>query len=795
MKFTLSWLKRFLETDANITEIANNLTNIGLEVENIIDRRDELKDFEVAYIRGTTEHPKADKLKICEVETKDGSLQIVCGAPNARAGIKVVLARVGTEIPSGKFKIKESEIRSIKSYGMLCSEDELLIGSDGDGIIELPLDAKIGESFIGYYGLDDPVIDINVTPNRGDALGVYGIARDLAAKGIGRLKTLEIPKINAQFDSNFTAEITDKTACPLFLLREIKDVENKESPDWLQKLLKNIGVKTISALVDVTNYMSYSFGQPMHAYDKSKLSGSLRVKVINENIQFKALNGKEYNLESGDLVIKDADNIQAVAGIIGAESSLCDMHTNNIILESAVFNSDDITKTGRRLQVDTDSRYRFERKIDQAFTTNALNIASDLILSICGGTSSSIICHGEPAPRVKHFSFSGEFLTKKTGICLKNQEICDILTKLGFVTSISGDNIELMVPSWRHDINIKEDIVEEIIRIFGYDKIPSVQLPNCDQVRIIPKEQKRISELKRILANRGYDEVLTWSFMDSISAKLFSIKMLDELFLVNPISSDLDYMRPSILPNLLKIASKNLARSMKDLSLFEIGPIFTNPEPEGELIMASGIRLGNDISKNCHINPRKINVFDIKADLETVLSYMGLSIEKCQFGENNLEYYHPTRSTSLMLGKNLIAHFGQIHPKVLKAYDIDCEVVGFELHLANIPFSKSKFGKRDEFIQSDFQITSRDYAFVINEAQRVGEILSYVKNINKKLIKSVDLFDIYSGDKLESGTKSIAFTIQIQADDRTLTEIDLNLISQSIIFGIEQRFYGKLREN
>jgi phenylalanyl-tRNA synthetase beta chain len=795
MKFTLSWLKQFLETDATLAEITNSLTQIGLEVENVFDRREELKNFEVAYIRSCMPHPNADKLRICEVETNEGTLQIVCGAPNAREDIKVVLAKIGTEIPLGKFKIKESEIRSVKSYGMLCSEDELLIGTDSNGIIELEQSAKIGESFIKYYGLDDPVIDINVTPNRGDALGVYGIARDLAAKGIGTLKAIEIKQIKSEVVTDITVEIGNKVACPLFLLREIRDIENKPSPDWLKKLLKNIGVKTISAVVDVTNYISYSFGQPMHAYDSNKLNGkSFAVQVLNDNQKFNALDNKEYNLEQGDLVITAGDVAQALAGIIGGKSSSCDLQTQNIVLESAIFSPDYITKSGRRLQIDTDSRYRFERRIDSAFTEKALNLATSLILSICSGKASQVISRGNIKYVDKCLTFSSEFFIKKTGIHLSNQEICEIIKKLGFTTSIT-DNIEITVPSWRHDINIKEDIVEEILRIYGYDKVPAVPLPGCDLKRIIPKEQKRIFDIKRILANRGYDEVVTWSFMDSSSAELFSHEMQDNMFLVNPISSDLNYMRPNILPNLLKIASKNLARSMKDLSFFEVGPVFVDPKQGGEIILASGIRLGSDMSKNCHTNTRLLDVFDIKADLEVALNHMGLSIASCQFSKTDLQYYHPMRHASLTLGKNIIANFGQIHPKILKHYDIDFNVCAFELYLGNVPFSKAKFGKRGEYIQSDFQVTLRDYAFVIPESQAIGEIIAYVKNIDKKMIKSVDLFDIYSGDKLELGTKSIGFTVQLQSEDRTLTEFDLNSLTQLIVSALQQKFNGKLREN
>jgi phenylalanyl-tRNA synthetase beta chain len=806
MKFTLSWLKQFLDTDAEIADIANSLTQIGLEVENIIDRREELKNFEIAYIRACKPHPNADKLRVCDVETKDGSLQIVCGAPNAREGIKVVLAKIGTEIPLGKFKIKESEIRSVKSYGMLCAEDELMIGNDSSGIIELDPSAIIGESFIKYYGLDDPVIDINVTPNRGDALGVYGIARDLAARGIGTLKPIEVVEITDLVKSDIMLKIDDQDASPLFLLREISNIQNQPSPDWLKRLLQNIGVKTISAAVDVTNYIAYSLGQPMHVYDRDKLhSKSFTVQLLNSREKFIALDDKEYDLEPGDLVVTDSADVQALAGIIGGRASSCDLDTQNIVLESAVFNADYITRSGRRLQIDSDSRYRFERKIDSAFTEKALNIATNLILSICGGVASQVISKGTLNNTQKRLSFSSDFFLKKTGIYLSNNEICKLLNKLGFTTVITN-NIEITVPSWRHDINIAEDIVEEVLRIYGYDKVAAAALPDCEIGKIIPKDYQRISDFKRILASRGYDEVVTWSFMDSTSAELCCNELKDSMLLVNPISSDLNYMRPSIIPNLLKIASKNLARSIKDFSLFEVGPVFCNADQRGEIMVASGIRLGHDIGKNCHTKPRLLDVFDIKADLEVVLEHMGLSLSSCkltmsesiqEFDNANsevLKLYHPTRCAQLFLGKNVIANFGQMHPKILKHYDINVHIVAFELYLGNVPFPKAKFGKRGEYIQSDFQVTLRDYAFVIPTAQSVGEIISYVKNLDKKLIKSVDLFDIYVGDKLESGTKSIGFTVQLQSNERTLTELDLNSLTQLIVSSVQQKFNGKLRE-
>ncbi|WP_341795037.1 phenylalanine--tRNA ligase subunit beta [Rickettsia endosymbiont of Rhinocyllus conicus] len=814
MKFTLSWLKQFLDTSASVTEIAQSLTAIGLEVEEIIDKAADLQKFEVAYIVSTKPHPSADKLKICEVETKNGNLQIVCGASNARAGIKVVLANIGVEIPNGKFKIKESNIRGEKSCGMLCSEEELLLASESEGIMELPKDAVIGKSFTKCYGLDDPVFVINVTPNRGDALGVYGIARDLAAKGIGTLKELEIPKVKSTFSSKIKLNIKDKEACPLFTFREIRNLKNKPSPDWLQKLLKNIGVKPISSIVDVTNYMSYSFGQPMHAYDADKLRGDVSVSRHCEehsfdaisgqqneiaaaalqprNDAFHALNDKKYLLNENDLVVKDENGVQALAGIIGGLSSSCDSNTTNILLEAACFNAKMVAASGRRLQIDTDSRYRFERNIDRNFTEKALNIATDLILSICdGGEVSEIVISGEKEPAKKTLDFPVDYLEKITGIKLNINEIEVILNKLGFVTDVKNEVIKVTPPSWRHDINILEDLVEEITRVYGYDKIESIKLPELEQDNSRLRDHKRISSFKRILASKGYDEVVTNSFMNSKDAKLFT-ELKDELFLLNPISVEDDYMRPTIVPNLLDIVRKNLARSIKDMAFFEVGPNFLDLNNEATYLTA--ILTGSYNNKNPHSMGRSYDIFDLKSDLETVFDYAGLSIEKCIVSNQATPlYYHPTRSVNLALGKNLLGHFGQIHPKILKHYDIKEEVFAFELNITNLPISKAKFGKRDEFIISDYQANFRDYAFVVDENQPVGEIMSYINNFNKKLVKSVILFDIYSGDKLPKGKKSIAIRVGLQADDRTLNEDDLNSFSKDLIANIEQKFQGTLR--
>ena len=590
MRFTISWLKQFLDTDASLEQIANCLTMTGLEVEEIEDNTKILDAFEVAEIIEAKPHPDADKLKLCKVQTKSGILQIVCGAPNARQGIKVVLANVGTLIPNGNFKIKQTKIRGVDSCGMMCSFEELGLSGASDGIIELVPEAVIGDKVAKYLGADDPVIHINVTPNRADALGVYGIARDLAASGIGKLKELKIPAINETFNSEHSINVKDSMLCPLFTIREIKNLNNTESPTWLKHLLENIGVGSISPLVDVTNYISYSFGQPMHAYDADKIDGTLFIEPLSSETQFKALNDKEYTLKKDDLVIKDAKEIHCLAGIIGGKNSACDANTKNVILEAASFSNESVAKTGRRAMIDTDSRYRFERNVDPAFTQNALDIATDLILSICAGEASKSINVGNAKLPTRTIEFPIDFLQSRTNLTLSEKEICSILNQLGFSCTTKGQIINITIPSWRYDVSLKEDIVEEIVRIYGYDKLPENPLPPVNVSRIIPREQRRISDIKRLLANNGSTEIVTWSFMDSKKAKLFE-EVKEELTLINPISADLDYMRPSILPNLLRATSNNINRSFRDLSLFEVGPVFKDTSDK-VITSASGVRTG-----------------------------------------------------------------------------------------------------------------------------------------------------------------------------------------------------------
>ncbi len=812
MKFTLSWLKNFLNTSASLEGIADNLTSIGFEVEEIKDRREELKDFTVAYIVATEPHPTAGKLKICQVQTNDGIKQIVCGAPNAREGIKVALAKIGATVPNGQLKIKEAEIRGVKSYGMLCSEQELQVGENSNGIIELPGDAKVGESILKYYGLDDPLIHINVTPNRPDVLGVYGIARELAAKGVGQLLPLQVPEIVNSFKSSFSVSL-DASSCTLFAVREIRDVNNYQSPLWLRQLLRNIGVSSISPLVDIANYISYSFAQPMHIYDADKLSRNIKVGLPPpaHKVVFTALNNKEYTLkhtgEDYPLIISDDKETHCLAGIIGGAASACSVDTKNALLEAACFDKVAIAKSVREYSIASDSSYRFERGVDQAFTLKVMDIATQLILELCDGSASQIIWAGEQTVKSKKITFPSikdflSFLYKISGMDFTYLEVSHILQKLGFVLEESGDSnaadnpqLEIKVPSWRNDVNIKEDIAEEVLRIYGYDKLPEIPLPAASNLlRIIPPYYTRTIDIKRVLANRGLSEVVTWSFMDINEAAMFG-EINNNLLIVNPISQELNYMRASIIPNLLRLAAKNFARSIKDLSLFEVGPIFSTTEAEGETCFAAGLRIGQNVPKNCYSKGQIFDVYDVKTDIAAILSHLGLAIDKCQISEINLPYYHKTRSACLKLGKTIIGYFGQLQPTIAKHYDLaNSEVVIFEINISALPPAKVRSGQKADFNPSHFQPTSRDYAFIIAKDQPVGEILSCIKNIDPHLIKSVELFDLYLDEKVGSNNKSIAVSVQIQANNRTLTEMDLINLNQLIIEKVEQKFAAKLRD-
>ena len=790
MKLTINWLKQYLDTNKTEFELIEGFNKVGLEVEEVVNQAEIYKSFIVAKIISALPHPEADKLKICQVDNGKEILQIVCGAPNARADIKVVLAPIGTIIPANALKIKASKIRNVESNGMMCSASELSIGGDSNGIIELPENYKIGEAFAPQHGLNETTIELSITPNRGDCLGIYGIARDLAAAGYGTLKALENIKLSGNFDSPIKVKLSS-SACSRYIGRYFKNVTNKESPDELKNLLKNIGVNPISALVDITNYFTFAFGRPMHVFDANKIS-DLEVRQAIKGEEFTALNDKNYQLTENDLVIASEDNILGLAGIIGEKKSSVTNESKNIFLEIALFDQDHIIKSGRYHQIDTDAKYRFERKLDPNFIETALNLVTKMIIEICGGEYSREILQETEKYQPRYVDFPLSELKKKIGIEYKKEEVINILSDLGFTIQDNGNILNLTIPSWRNDIAIKEDIVEEIARISGYDRIEEQELPNI-KFADFDLKQKNLYRISRFAASLGLDEVVSFSFINSKKAALFA-PLNPQLFIKNPISSELNYLRPSILPNLLDAAERNQNRGIDSVALFEIASCYKGVNPNEQILCIAGLRTNQNHDKNLYHDQRKVDVFDSKADIFSLIDELGLDPNKLQYNTNNLPiYYHPGRSASLCLGKNIIGYFGELHPKIIQSYNLKNNGVVFELFFDSIPLPKSKSGKKGNLIISDYQEVERDFAFIIDQDIEVDYIVKNILQLDKKLIKSVNIFDIYIGKGIEEGKKSVAFKVVIQAQDHTLTEEEIDSLSQKIISSVSNSTNGILR--
>jgi phenylalanyl-tRNA synthetase beta chain len=779
MKFTLSWLKKYLETTATVQEISEKLTAIGLEVEGIEDKAASLAAFKVAQILEAVPHPDADKLRVCQVNTGVEMLQIVCGAANARAGINVVLAPVGSVIPTNDMKIKASKIRGVDSNGMLCSAAELGLGEGGEGIIEMPAsNDNLAKNYVDIAGLNDPMIEVAITPNRGDCLGVYGIARDLAAAGLGTLKPLAADKIIGDFKSPINVSIEDEKACPMFVGRYFKNVKNAESPEWLKAQLKAIGLKPISALVDITNYIAFEFGRPLHVYDAKKLSGNLTVRGANSGEKLKALDDKEHELSEGMIVVADDANAQALGGVIGGAASGCSLETTDVFLEVALFEPIAVAAQGRKLDIITDSRYRFERGVDPAFVLPAAEIASKMIIDLCGGQASELVVAGHEPKWQREIDFDFSFVAQRGGIDISTSDSKKILESLGFV--VSGSKVS--IPSWRSDVESKCDLVEEIVRIYGYDNLPMTPLPEmADAGEILKPSQKRVVKTRKTLALRGLMEAVTWSFLKQDTAKLFGGGD-EKLKLLNPISTDLEAMRPSILPNLISAIGRNNDRGFADIALFEIGLIFENTSPEGQKQVATGVRAGKAVEKNIYGTSRPVDVFDIKADCLAALEAAGAPVANLRITKDAPKWYHPGRSGVLRLGKDALGIFGEIHPKILKAMDVKGPVVAFEVFFGNIPAAKpKKTTAKPKLTVSEYQSSNRDFAFIIDQSVAVDDILRAVRGVDKNLVESVALFDVYQGKGIEDGKKSVAISVRIQALDHTLTEAELDGISRKVV--------------
>jgi phenylalanyl-tRNA synthetase beta chain len=799
MKLTLSWLKSHLETTADLDTIVRTLTMLGLEVDAVVDRSKDLAPFKVAYVVSAEPHPNADKLRQCVIDTGAEHIQVVCGAPNARAGMKGVFAPGGSTIPRTGVVLKPSVIRGIASNGMLCSAYEMGLSDEHDGIIELPDDAPVGAPFAQVMGLDDPMLDVKITANRADCLGVRGIARDLAAAGLGRLKPLNVEKLPGRFKSPIGVGVEDFKACPLFVGRHIRGVKNGPSPRWLQDRLLSIGLRPISALVDMTNFMTFDLDRPLHVFDAGKVKGNLLLRGAYEGERLTALNGKEYALEAGMTAICDDTGVVSLAGVIGGESTGCSETTTDVFIEAALFDPVRTAATGRKLNLQSDARYRFERGLDPAFVFDAMEIATRLVLDLCGGEASEIVTAGAEPAWQRMLTLRPERIESLGGLDVPESEITGILTALGCGVTREGRAFRVAIPSWRGDIEGEADLVEEVLRIHGYDLIPVVplRLETAVPRPAIDAGQRRAGLVSRTLAERGLNEAVTFSFM---SSALFSngneslFGPLDpSLIVVNPISADLDVMRPLILPNLLMAAQRNVDRGLGDVALFELGPQYADDTPEGQAQVAAGIRVGRTTKKQWNDLGRAVDVFDAKADAMTALAAAGAPVENLQVTADPPSWYHPGRGGSIRLGpKTVLAHFGEIHPRVMTALDLKGPAVGFEVYLDDVPFPKAQ-RQRPTLKLSPFQPVERDFAFVVDTAVTAEQILRAARGTDRKLITNVRLFDVYTGPGVPDGKKSLAIAVTVQPTDATLTEEQIDALSKALVAQINKLTGGVLR--
>ena len=796
MKFTLSWLKDYLDTTASLDEICDGLIGVGLEVEDVTDKAKLLADFTVAHVTLAEKHPNADKLRQCVVETRDGTKQVVCGAPNARTGIKAIIALPGVTIPATGAVFAPATIRGVESQAMLCSERELLISDEHNGIIEIEGDWPIGTPAAKALGLDDPMIYIKVTPNRPDALGVYGIARDLAAKGLGKLKPLKADPVAGSFDSPIKVALDfadgDTTPCPLFVGRYIRGVKNGPSPAWLQRQLTAIGLRPISALVDITNYITFAYGRPLHVFDADKVKGSIRARPAQEGETIEALDNKTYTLSAGMTVIADDQGPEAIAGIIGGIPSSCTEETVNVFLEAAYFDPLRTAATGRKLGITSDARYRFERGVDPAFTPVGAEIATRMILDLCGGEASHVVTAGAVPNTARIYSLRKTRVASLAGTDIPVAQQKTILTSLGYGVNEMAETLDCAVPSWRPDIHGEADLVEEVCRIFGLDNIPPAPMerPSAIAKPVLNPLQKRMLAARRSLAARGFNEAVTWAFLAEEHAKLFGGGQ-PELKLANPISSELSDMRPSLLPNLIAAAGRNLDRGFADLMLSEVGHAYAGDRPQDETLRAAGIRRGLAVARNIHGGSRSVDAYDAKADALAVLEAAGVPVASVQVVAGAPAWYHPGRSGTIQMGpQNKLAWFGELHPRVLAAMDVKGPLVAFEVILNAIPASKSKGATRAALNTSDLMPLSRDFAFVVDSAVEADKLVKAARGADKALISDVSVFDLY---RLEGGKSSLALEVVLQPRDKTLTEAEIDAVSAKIVAAVTKATGGTLR--
>ena len=799
MIITIPWLKEHLKTSAKENEIIDRLTNIGLEVEDVKESTGGMAKFKIAKVLKAEKHPNADKLKVCDISIggKD-ILKVVCGAPNAREGLITIYAPPGAVIPKTNFELKVAKIRGVESRGMLCSESELNLSNESEGIIELKNNEKdIGKSY--FKSSSQKAIDISITPNRADCLGVRGIARDLSSAGVGKLIKLKRKKIKQNTKHQIKTSITKEKnqGCDTFGSCYIKNITNKESPEWLKNKLIALGLKPISAVVDVTNYVMFDLNRPLHAYDADKINKEIIVRNAKEGESFEALDNKKYKLKKDMCVISDKSGVLGLGGIIGGTSTSTELATKNILLEAAYFKPSSIRKTSRELNINTDAKYRFERGIDPNSVKEGLELATELILKICGGEASKFQITGKTNQKNKIINFQVEKFEKLIGISISTNETDKILSSLGFKCKKSKKSIKVEVPSWRPDVSLDEDLIEELIRIKGFKNIKLIEPSKNRTQDTLNFKQKLFHLSQRSLASKGYMEIVTWSFTDSKIDKQFS-KGEKEISIFNPISSDLDVLRRSIFSNLAVYLKKNQDRGYEDLSLFEIGPTFFGKNPGEQQIVVGGLKSGKVNKKSWLDKERVVDVFDIKGDVMRTLVELGIEEKNLFVSDNTKHCYHPGRSGSVTLKSEKgphLAYFGEIHPAITKNLDYkDKNVLGFEIFLKNIPEPNKKLRQsKISFQPSDYQKSERDFAFVIDKIFKIGILENIIREVDEKLIQNVSTFDVYEGENIPKDKKSVAINVTLQAFDKTLTENDLDEISKKIIDAVSKKTGATIR--
>jgi phenylalanyl-tRNA synthetase beta chain len=820
MKFSLSWLKTHLETQASLGEIADTLTSIGLELEGMEDRGAALAPFRIARVIEAVQHPDADRLRACKVDTGSGVVSVVCGAPNARTGMKAVFAPPDSFIPGTGITLKVGKIRGVESAGMLLSAREMGLGEDHDGIIELPIDAPVGVSYASWAGLDDPVIEISVTPNRGDALAVRGVARDLAAAGLGTLKPFAPARIPAAFDHHLHWQIDWPEACPWVLGRVIRNVKNGPSPAWLADRLTSIGLRPINALVDMTNFFTFDLGRPLHVFDAGKITGDRLILRPGNGESFRALNGRDYTVTPNDCVIADAAGVQSLAGVIGGEATSCDEATTAVFIEAALFDPVRIALTGRRHQIVSDARQRFERGVDPALLPDAMEAATQMVLSLCGGEPGPVTAAGAEPAWQRSATLRFARLAGFGGLDVPADEAVASLERLGFVVQDrTAGSVTVSVPSWRNDVAAKLaldqspgldparaaaaaagaaatepecDLIEEVLRLRGLDAVPAVSLP---RVALVPgaaltPRQSRTALARRTLAAQGLAECVSFSFVAQAQAALFG-DTPEALRLLNPIAADLDQLRPTPAATLALAAARNATRGYPDIGLFEIGPAFGTEMPDGQTLVAAGLRAGS--TPRSWIEPaRPVDVMDAKADLWAALAAVGVPMEALTITTDAPGFYHPGRSGVVRQGpKTMLARFGELHPRVVATLDLAGPIVAFELFLDAVAEPKRRKKAAPEL--PAFQPLRRDFAFLVDRAVPADAVIRAARGAERTLITSVSLFDLYDGEKLPAGKKSLAIEVVFQPRERTLTDAEIEAAAAKVVAAVAKATGATLR--